>query len=334
MRPSPSTHSTTDIAGGDPAHGADLRTVVRRELAQQPQLPLPGGGRTLDRWRALARLAGVDVCLVKVLEAHYDAQAIMAELGHAPPPDDVLLAVWAAEPPDAQVHCMQREDVTRITGTKAWCSGARMVDAALLTTRENSAVQLVCVDMREAGIAHDDSAWQAVGMRRVISGRVGFADVHALAVGKPGAYLDRAGFWHGGAGIAACWFGAAAAIAETLRTHPRTARDPHACAHLGAIDVALAGTAAHLRAIAALIDDRPLEPHRVSVMRVRALVERVCTEVIDRVGRALGPAPLCQDGAHALRCADLAVFIRQSHAERDWAALGEAAIERDATWTL
>ncbi len=334
MRPRPSTPFITDTVGADPAHAADLPTAVRRALAQQPQVPLPGGGRTLERWRALARLAGVDVCLVKVLEAHYDAQAIMAELGQAPPPDDVLLAVWAAEPPDAQVDCVQHEGVTRITGTKAWCSGAGMVDAALLTTRANDAVQLVCVDMREAGIAHDESAWQAVGMSRVVSGRVDFADVNALAVGEPGAYLDRPGFWHGGAGIAACWFGAAAAIAETLRTHPRTARDPHACAHLGAIDVALAGASAHLREIATLIDDRPLESHRVSVMRVRALLERVCTEVIDRVGRALGPAPLCQDGAHALRCADLAVFIRQSHAERDWAALGQAATERDTTWTL
>lgn len=118
------------------------------------------------------------------------------------------------------------------------------------------------------------------------------------------------------------------------RTHPRMPRDPHACAHLGAIDVALAAAAAHLREVAALIDASPLQPHRVPVMQVRALLECTCTEVIDRVGRALGPAPLCQDRAHALRCADLAVFIRQSHAEHDWAALGEATIERNATWAL
>lgn len=334
MRSRPFTPMVPDAVQREPTPDDDLSTTVRQLLAQRPRLPLPGGGGTLERWRVLAMLAGMDVCLAKVLEAHYDARAIMAELGEPQPPDDLLLAVWAADPPDAQVDCTQQGGVARVTGTKAWCSGAGMVDAALVTSRSNAGVQLVCVDMHDPGVSPDDSAWQAVGMGRVVSGRVGFTGVSVRPVGVAGGYLDRPGFWHGGAGIAACWFGGAAAIADALRTHPRTRRDPHACAHLGAIDVVLAAAAAHLREVATLIDARPAESHRVPVMQVRALLERTCTEVIDRTGRALGPAPLCQNRAHALRCADLAVFIRQSHAERDWAELGNATVERDATWTL
>ena len=59
---------------------SSLINRARQVLVQQPELPLPGCGQTLDRWRALAALGGEDLCLAKVLEAHYDAQAIMAEL--------------------------------------------------------------------------------------------------------------------------------------------------------------------------------------------------------------------------------------------------------------
>jgi hypothetical protein len=37
------------------------------------------------------------------------------------------------------------------------------------------------------------------------------------ALGTRDEYLQRPGFWHGGAGIAAVWFGAAAALAERMR---------------------------------------------------------------------------------------------------------------------
>ncbi|MBZ4576138.1 acyl-CoA dehydrogenase, partial [Mycobacterium avium subsp. hominissuis] len=37
---------------------------------------------------------------------------------------------------------------------------------------------------------------------------------------------------------------------------------------------------------------------------------------------------LCQDGRHAQRVADLSIYIRQSHAERDLAELGRLAGRR------
>jgi len=53
-------------------------------------------------------------------------------------------------------------------------------------------------------------------------------------------------------------------------------------------------------------------------------VEAAATVTMDRVGRALGAGPLCADAVHAARVADLTVYLRQSHAERDLAALGTA----------
>lgn len=318
-----------------PLSASALGGAARAVCRQDPDLPLPGRGATRARWRALAAIAARDVCLVKVLEAHYDARAILVELGGALPAPDRLLAVWAAEPPDARLEFTQRADGTgTVSGRKAWCSGAALVDAALVTAHAGDARVLVCVDMRQPGVVPDGDDWHAVGMARVHSGSVRFDDAPAVRIGDAGAYLARPGFWHGGAGIAACWFGAATAIAETLRRHPGLEHQAHAAAHLGAIDTALHAAAALLRETADAIDAQPDAPHVEAVMRVRSLLERTATDVIDRVGRALGPGPLCADAAHAQRCADLATFIRQSHAERDWAAIGRAAGTRSVGWAL
>lgn len=310
---------------------ADLRTQALAVLARQPVLPLPGKGNTLKRWRRLAEIAASDVCLVKVLEAHYDALAILAELGEGDKDVGSLCAAWAAEPPGARLD--YRDGI--VSGTKAWCSGASLVDTALVSTHAGTdAAQLVLITMGASGITADHSGWNAIGMGRVVSGQLEFDSVDAQPIGLPGSYHCRPGFWHGGAGVAACWFGAVTAIAETLRASMKTPADPYACAHLGAIDVGISAAKAQLRHTAAVIDSQPGSSHQVPVMRLRALMEQLATDVIDRVGRALGPGPLCQDLEHARRCSDLSVFIRQSHAERDWAALGTAAAQREYTWTL
>ena len=62
-----------------------------------------------------------------------------------------------------------------------------------------------------------DVGWQAVGMGATGSVEVLFDDAQATAIGNPGDYLQRPGFWQGGIGIAACWYGAACSIAERLR---------------------------------------------------------------------------------------------------------------------
>jgi hypothetical protein len=56
-------------------------------------------------------------------------------------------------------------------------------------------------------------------------------------------------------------------------------------------------------------------------------------------GRAVGAGPLCREPKFARAMADLPVFLRQSHAERDLAALGQSIItsnteEGTSPWTL
>ncbi len=123
--------------------------------------------------------------------------------------------------------------------------------------------------------------------------------------------------------MAACWYGGALGAARVLLAAVRAgAADPHALAHLGAVDARSSrGSAPHLAVAAARGRRRPgRRPARgCRAPRLRARVEAGATEVLDRVGRALGAGPLCLDPVQAQRAADLPVYLRQSHAERDLA---------------
>jgi hypothetical protein len=179
-------------------------------------------------------------------------------------------------------------------------------------------------------------SWRGTGMAASDTLDVLFDGVPAEPVGPVGGYVERPGFHHGGAGVAACWYGGARGVAETLLVAAGE-RDvgPHALAHLGAVDVALRTARAALQEAADEIDADPQDlkgAGRLRSLRLKALVEAVATDVMGRVGRALGAGPLAHDGAHGRRVADLTVYLRQHHAERDLAALGALIAEQGTVW--
>ena len=300
-------------------------------------LPLPGHGETATRWRGLAAVAACDLSLVKLYEAHTDALAILAELGRTEFADDGNWAVWAAEPPNAKLiaHAVSG-DALKLEGTKPWCSGAPHMSHALVTAWRNDEPVLAAVELSQPNITIDSTSWQAVGMRATGTSEVRFDGARAVQIGEPGAYLSRAGFWHGGAGIAACWYGCAAALASILRDSVRRHAEPHACAHLGAADAELSAVAALLRESAAWIDAHPRDDAQQCALRVRVAVEQAAAQVMEHVSRALGAVPFCTDPWFAHAIADLPVFLRQSHAERDECALGQTLLADAAgdAWNL
>ena len=313
--------------------------------AGRADLPLPGGGATWRRFEALAALARRDVVLGRLAEAHADALAILAELG-APPAGapgapsvpgaggaggaDVW-GVWAAEPPDPVLRAERTGHGWVLRGVKAWCSGASTCTRALVTARTGDDVRpLFAVDLTHPGVRAVPGTWPAVGMAASDSGEVAFDAVPATPVGGEDGYLTRSGFWHGAVGVAAAWWGGACGVADALADRGRAGRlDAHASAHLGRVAASLAGARWSLVGAAAEIDADPLDEAGGGVRRataVRAVVEEAATTVVHEVGRALGAAPLCADAAHAARVADLTVYLRQSHAERDLVALAAEVV--------
>ena len=290
-------------------------------------LPLPGGGETARRWQRLAELAEVDVVAARLAEAHTDSVAILAELGGSEAKPGQLWGVWAAESRDAVLSARGEGSATALSGTKVWCSGAGLCTHALVTARLDSGERgLFAVDLRQAGVRPLPSGWRNPGMAESDTRSVQFSSVAARPVGRPGEYLSRPGFWHGAIGVAACWLGGARAVAEPLYARAtEESVDPHALAHLGAVDAALAAGDAMLVCAAGAVDDDPLNRKGAAEMialRTRAVIETAVEEAVGRTGRALGPAPLCGDAQHAKRVADLTVYVRQSHAERDLEQLG------------
>ena len=313
--------TTARPPGADEAAGR-AGAAFRALLDDGWELPLPGHGATAQRWEALAALGAADLPMARLAEGHADAVAVLAELDGPPPGAGHRLGVWAAEPPAARLGARRIDGGWLLDGRKAWCSGARTLTHALVTAHADDGRRLFLADLTRGGARADPGVWCGPGMVASDTADVYFDSVPAVAVGGAGAYVERPGFWHGGIGVAAVWAGGARAVAARLRT---TDPDPLRAAALGAVDVALHASGAALRDAAREVDADPgdLPAARLRAMRVRAVVAHSVDDVLATVGRALGAGPLAHDGAHAQRVADLAVYVRQHHGERDLAALGE-----------
>ncbi|MBV8349391.1 MAG: acyl-CoA dehydrogenase [Mycolicibacterium sp.] len=308
--------------------------LVRRWLASGAlNLPLPGSGDTARRWKRLAELAETDVVSGRLAEAHVDAVAILAELGGRPPRPDQLWGVWAAESREAVLRARSSGDLMALEGTKAWCSGAGLCTHALVSAcLPDGSRGLFAVELDHPAILALPSTWRNAGMQASATRSVQFSNAPAVPIGRAGDYLDRPGFWHGAAGVAACWLGGARAVAAPLyQAGSAVSPDAHVLAHLGAVDAAIAAGEAMLVSTASRVDadptDRSGDAERLA-RRTRAVVETAVDEAITRTGRALGPGPLALDSRHARHVADLMMYVRQSHAERDLAALGGLAAAR------
>jgi alkylation response protein AidB-like acyl-CoA dehydrogenase len=297
-------------------------------------LPFPGGGRTRDRWAALAALAEEDLSLGRLAEGHADALAILAELGENAPAPGSRWGVWAAQPPGPGLTARRDAGGWRLDGTKQYCSGARSLTHALVTAAAPDGIRLFAVSTHD--LVPVTGTWPATGMAGSDTLDVDFPGIAAEPVGEAGSYTGRPGFAHGGAGVAACWYGGARGVGQALLgAAAKREIGPHALAHLGAVDVALHTAWTALDVAAAQIDADPEDRGHDGwrrAQRLRALIEATATEVMHRTGRALGAGPLSHNEAHSRRVADLTVYLRQHHAERDLAELGKLAAENGTSW--
>ncbi|MFD5869055.1 acyl-CoA dehydrogenase [Corynebacterium sp. NPDC060344] len=298
-------------------------------------LPLPGSGDTAARFLALWEGCRADVSEGRLAEADHDADAILAEIGDGRRvADGEFWGVWAAEPPHPVLEARRDPAASGawlLDGVKPWCSGVGRCTHALVTARVDGEPRLFAADLRHPGVTGTADKWVNAGMAATDTGEVTFDSVPAVTVGGPRDYLDRAGFWHGGIGVAACWLGGVAGLYDVLaRTASRHGK-PHALAHLGAVDAALSAARWMIIGAAHEIDASPddADAARIRALRVRTMADRMCADVMDHVGRAIGAGPLAHDSEVAQRFADVAVYTRQCHAERDEQWLGELRLAAD-----
>lgn len=308
------------------------RPVVLQQLIHAiGRLPEPASGQTYQRWQVFAHIAGFDLSLAKLFESHCDALSILHELGYENEIDEQPWAVWAAEGGPAPLQV----ENGLCHGVKPWCSGAEFIQNALISFKDQQGQsQLGIIDLTQPSITMDLDHWQAVGMQGTQTARVNFQDTAIKIIGRPNDYLDRAGFWHGAAGVASCWYGAAVRLMDELQQSCLNASNPFKSMYLGQLASQLAVTRQYFQYVAQLIDSQPKLSHEREVRILRAQTEQSCLAVIERTGKALGARPFCEQATFASLMADLPVFIRQSHAAFDDEQIAERCLEEHMSWQL
>ncbi len=306
-----------------------LAIEFRRLLTEgRLNLPFPGCGETARRHSELAQIARDNLELGRLAEAHTDALAILHEAGREPKAD-ALYGVWASEGGAGQKLCGGT-----ISGQKGFCTGAGIVDCALVTVMEPER-RLLEIDLRVGPdrISFDASGWVTDAFAETSTATTVFRDYpirEADFLGSPGWYLERPGFWHGACGPASCWAGGAQALIDYTRMHARETNS-HAMAHLGAMEATGWQLQALLQVAGQEIDNsfEDVQTAQVRALSLRHLVEQSCTDTMLRLGRAFGPRPLAFDARIARICHELSLYIRQSHAECDLEDLGRTALARE-----
>jgi alkylation response protein AidB-like acyl-CoA dehydrogenase len=323
----------TRLATAWTVSNVDGALAFARQLGHETQM-YAAPGSTRDLWEALATVASVDLGSARAIEPHLDALAILREAeisSQLPESLDASWGVFAAEGGSDPLAATQVGRRWSLTGTKPWCSLADRLDCALVTAHLTGRDRgLFAVDLRAQGVTPLEGQWHARGLAEIPSGPVAFLDVTAVPVGEPGWYLRRPGFAWGGMAVAACWFGGAVGVARTLFANAGASPDPLTAAHLGAVDGFLQSARRALVEAASLADKHPSDADvGLLTKRVRGTVAYVSEQVLTHTAHALGPAPLALDREHAKRVADLQLYIRQHHAEKDDASLGAALAKNE-----
>jgi hypothetical protein len=289
------------------------------------ELPLPGAGATPLRHQRLMEIGREDLTLARLAEAHWDAIAILAEAGRRPEPNQ-LYGVWASEKPGEVLELKSSASGMYVSGSKMFCSGAGLVDRALVTVGVPKNL-LVEIDLRRNALntRFDGTGWKtrAFGETRTSNAIFENAIVsEADVIGNPGWYTDRPGFWHGACGPAACWAGGAIGLVDFAMRQKRD--DPHTLSHLGAMFASTWGLKSYLDQAGKEIDADPknADEAEIRALSLRHLIEQLCTDILRRIPRAFGPYPLAMDEVVSLRYQELDLYLRQSHAERDLDRLG------------
>jgi alkylation response protein AidB-like acyl-CoA dehydrogenase len=314
---------------------SDFEHVVR---SQGSTIPAPGAGDTWARLVSLSTWAAQDLSLGRLVEGHVDAMGILAEAGMGPVDPGATYGVWAARAHTGGTTAQLDADGWHLSGQKAFCSGGRLLERALVTADTADGYRLFDIDVATQVTATLPDSWQAVGMADSLSQTLEFGGPpvpSAGAVGGPGFYLERPGFWSGAIAVAACWYGGAAGLVDNLLSSLDRDAPELVVAELGHAVACVESMRHVLESAAREIDADPGDAQgraRVRAQVVRHAVHDGARQVLDRVASAGGARPLCHDREQGQRAADLYVYLAQHHGPRDAASLGRMALE-GRVWT-
>ncbi len=272
--------------------------------------------------------------MARLGEGHADALAILDEAGHRDRDPDVSYGVWAARTATGGVTATPVGDGWQLSGRKPFCSGSGILDRALITAEAPDGYRLFDVNTAETVVAREPGSWVAVGMADSSSETLTFGGpvlARGAAVGPPGFYTERPGFWFGACGVAACWYGGARGLTDGVLSLLKADPGDLILAEIGKAASLLAGMRSVLHWAAVMIDADPEDKQqeaRSRALAVRQVVHNSCEGVLRHAAAAGGARPLCHDASQAQRAADLYVYLAQHHEGADAANLGRLIVQR------
>lgn len=276
----------------------------------------------------LLALGRTDVPLSRLTEGHIDALRILSQADRTPEPD-AFYGVWASRSQQTGVRAGWTGGRLHLDGTIRFASGAGVVDRALVPVWVTAEDHLL-VDLPVDRLPIDTGQWATAAMEVSRSHSVMLEDVvvdRDAQVGPPNFYLSRPGFFPGGVGVAACWAGGAARIADLTQ---RRLREPSEMLqrrlgririHLAAAGSALAEAARRLEEVLA---QDPVDHLLVQALSVetRAVVAAAVHGVLSEAERIAGPAGLAFDEELTRAVHDLSLYVLQQNVDSDELFLG------------
>lgn len=306
-----------------------LRAVLTTLVADRDWAAL-GWAELIDGLLALGR---TDVPLSRLAEGHIDALRVLEQAGHVPH-QGALYGVWASRSQRTGLRARRQAGRLVLDGSIRFASGAGLLDRALIPVWLSDTEHLL-LDLDVSGLPVDDRHWVTSAMEVSRSHTV---SVEAMAVplqsqvGGANFYLSRPAFFPGGVGVAACWAGGAARVADL--THRRL-HEPALplVQRLGRIRVHLATAGALVRMAAerlnaslsgpSMNEEGAVEGLRTLSTETRAGVAAAVHAVIGEGQRVAGPAGLAYDHDLTRAVHDLHLYVLQQNADADERLLGE-----------
>lgn len=307
----------------------ELRASDAAMTATVGEVAAAGVGAWTGDWSTLCstlrEVARVDLCLARLVEGHADAMRILEQAGVDPQPG--VYGVWASRSAGTGLAARETAGGWQLDGQLRFASGADLIDRALIPgwiDADHHQLFDVAVD----GLQFDETSWVSAGMDASRSLSADVVSHHVSdRIGGLDFYLERPGFLAGGLGPAAVWLGGADQVADLvvwgLRRFPVTGQQTW---RLGQMQQAISMAEAEIERAVRLLDAGQPPPSAL-IASARTAAARAGDVVANQAPVIVGPGGLSRTARLARALADLAMYVRQHHMDKELEAAGRRALD-------
>ncbi len=311
-------------------------------------------GTHITLLRLLTIIGGADLALGRIYEGHvnglllvqrYGSEEQQQELAEACR-DGQLSGVWNTGAPQL-LNLQPQGDHFRFEGVKTFATGAAFVQRPIVTAEiPQRGWQMTLPHMDALGATIDRSFWHPLGMESSESFGVDFTGgtiSHRELIGKPGDFYRDPMFRGGAIRFAAVQAGAVLRL-HTMFAHwleeTRRGEDPYQLARLGEIAISAQEAILWVQRAAVVAeqsfyrDEQEHIWHMVECANMtRLAIERIATEVMQRVATGVGAHGLLQPQRFERILRDLTMYLRQPAPDQALKAVGHSSLAK-ASWRI